>query len=273
MIFQKKRREKSSSHAFSWLKREGQIPPPPGYRFCITQETPISIPSRSLARSLKRNCKNVKNEPPRLFLSLSLRLHSSQLSLPPLLRKNLSANRQHPLKPLPSLLRILLEPLHTDILNRALNLLPPAAQRHNPRLLLKHRLGVILRIGSIHHLLMHRQQVTPRHILTAHGHFLRRGIHVGDFVDLGGLAAAEEGFEPLRRRLATGDEAFGAEDSCGAVERARERVDGDHVRGLVVPRAVFPPVARADFVPGVGVGVSCAEDFHGECGVERVGVV
>lgn len=120
---------------------------------------------------------------------------------------------------------------------------------------------------------MHRQQVTPRHILTAHGHFLRRRIHVGDFVDLGGLAAAEEGFEPLRRRLAAGDEAFGAEDSCGAVERARERVDGDHVRGLVVPRAVFPPVARADFVPGVGVGVSCAEDFHGECGVERVGVV
>lgn len=208
-----------------------------------------------------------------LSLSLSLRLHSSQLSLPPLLCKNLSANRQHPLKPLPSLLRILLEPLHTNILNRALNLLPPATQRHNPRLLLKHRLGVILRIGSIHHLLMHRQQVTPRHILTAHGHFLRRGIHVGDFVDLGGLAAAEEGFEPLRRRLATGDEAFGAEDSCGAVERARERVDGDHVRGLVVPRAVFPPVARADFVPGVGVGVSCAEDFHGECGVERVGVV
>lgn len=120
---------------------------------------------------------------------------------------------------------------------------------------------------------MHRQQVTPRQILTAHGHLLRGGIHVGNFVDLGGFAAAEEGFEPLRRRLATGDEAFGAEDSCGAVERAREGVDGDHVRGLVVPRAVFPPVARADFVPGVGVGVSCAEDFHGECGVERVGVV
>lgn len=71
-IPKKKKRKIVITCFFFWLKREGEIPPPPGYRFCITQETPISIPSRSLARSLKRNCKNVKNEPPRLSLSLSL---------------------------------------------------------------------------------------------------------------------------------------------------------------------------------------------------------
>ena len=32
--------------------------------------------------------------------------------------------------------------------------------------------------------------------------------------------------------------------------------------GLVVPGTVFSPVTGADFVPGVGVGVCVAEDFH-----------
>lgn len=58
------------------------------------------------------------------------------------------------------------------------------------------------------------------------------------------------------------DEAFGTQDAGGTVERAREGVDGDDMRGFVVPRAVFDPVACAHFVPRVGELVGGAEESH-----------
>lgn len=43
---------------------------------------------------------------------------------------------------------------------------------------------------------------------------------------------------------------------------ARDRVDRDDMRGLVVPRAVFPPVCRRDLLPGIVESAVVGEDLH-----------
>lgn len=62
--------------------------------------------------------------------------------------------------------------------------------------------------------------------------------------------------------MAAGDEAFGAEDVGGRIESAGESVDGDDVRGLVVPGTVFPPVGGGDFIPGILEFVLRVEEAH-----------
>lgn len=162
--------------------------------------------------------------------ALSLRRHFQLLPPPllPLLRKHLPTNRQHPLKPLPPFHRILPEPLHRKLLDCVLNLRPPTTERNNPRLLLK-RCPARYLTRRIHHRLLDRQQITPRHILRAHGDFLGRGINVGDFVHEACVLATEESADPLRRGLLAGDEALGAEDVCCWVEGAGESVNTYYV--------------------------------------------
>ena len=63
--------------------------------------------------------------------------------------------------------------------------------------------------------------------MRTHGDFLCGGIDVGDFVDEGGVLAAEEGADPFWCGLFAGYEAFGAEDAGGRVEVAGEGVDAD----------------------------------------------
>lgn len=163
--------------------------------------------------------------------SSSLRRHPKLLPPPllPLLRKHLPTNRQHPLKPLSASCSILPEPLHRELLDRILNLLPPAAQRNNPRMLLERRLARNL-TWHIHHRLLDREEVTPGHVLRAHGDLLRRGVDVGDFIDQACVLATEECADPLWRGLFAGDEALGAEDVCCRVEGSGDGIDAYYVR-------------------------------------------
>lgn len=71
--------------------------------------------------------------------------------------------------------------------------------------------------------------------------------------DRGG-GAAEEGQHPGGRGLVAGYEALGAQDAGLGVDVAGEGVDGDDVRGLVVPGTVLAPVGGGDFFPRVVEG-------------------
>lgn len=175
--------------------------------------------------------------PPIVSASSATVLHGQQPLLPPLLRKNLPTNSQHPLKPLPAFRCILPKPLNRKLLNAILDLLPPATKRDDFRILLKHRLARFPRHWPVHHRLLHAEEVGPGHVLGTHGDFAigRVGVDVGDFVDEGGVLVAKEGVQPLGAGLFTGYEAFGAEDAGGGVEVAGEGVDGDDVGGLVIP--------------------------------------
>jgi hypothetical protein len=53
-------------------------------------------------------------------------------------------------------------------------------------------------------------------------------------------------------------------DAGGRVHCAAERVDGDYVRCLLVPRPVFAPVARGDFFPRVVEVDGLLEVLHGD---------
>lgn len=53
-------------------------------------------------------------------------------------------------------------------------------------------------------------------------------------------------------------------DTSGLVYRAREGVDGDNMRGFIVPRTILQPVGGGDFGPGVIEGTGGRENLH--CG-------
>lgn len=43
---------------------------------------------------------------------------------------------------------------------------------------------------------------------------------------------------------------------------SRDRVDRNDMRGLVVPRAILPPVRRGNLLPGVVKGTFVGENLH-----------
>lgn len=191
-----------------------------------------------------------------------LQPHLLPPSLLPLLSKNLPTHRQNPLKTLPPLSRILPKPLNRKILNPILNLLPPTTKRNNLSRLLETRAPSIRQTRPIRHSLLNTEQIIPSHVLTAHCDFLGAGVDVADFVDEAGFVAAEDGAEPFGSGLAAGYKTFGSEDMRRGVQAAREGVDADYVRGLVIPGAVFEPVACADFFPAVGEFVGGRVELH-----------
>lgn len=129
-----------------------------------------------------------------------------------LLAKHPSTHLQHHLKAFPTILRILSETLHTRFFHLRLDLLPPTAQCGDLRSLMEIGLvGVRGCRGSVDDGFAHVEHIRPGEVAAVHGDLLIRWVDVGNFVDVGGIAAAEEGDYPGWSVLFTGDETFGAE--------------------------------------------------------------
>ena len=54
----------------------------------------------------------------------------------------------------------------------------------------------------------------------------------------------------------------GSYNACGWVDVPREDIDGFHMGGLVIPRAVFAPVRRGNFIPRVVESAVRRKDLH-----------
>lgn len=150
------------------------------------------------------------------------------------------------------------------------------------------------------------EQVCPGHVHGAQCEFLSDRVDVGGFVNHGRVNAAEDAVDPFWSALLAGDEALGSKlllkisrcrdmgskyalwscwlmKACWAracekvthnsglrVHRPTQRVDGDDMRSLLVPRTVFAPIARRDFLPRVIEVNRLLEVLHFEIGVPVV---
>lgn len=162
------------------------------------------------------------------------------LLLFPLLGKDPPAHGEHGLEALLALDGIVPEPAHREVLDLVLDPLPAAAQGRDLGLLGELRLPVVQ--GAVDDRLLAVDDVGPRQVPRHHGDGTAGRVDVRGLEDLRHVAGADDGLDPLRCRLLAGDEALGAKDARRGVDGAGEGVDGDDVGGLVIPRAVFPPV-------------------------------
>jgi len=99
-----------------------------------------------------------------------------------------------------------------------------------------------------------QDQIRPGHVCRAHGDFLGIWVDIGDLVDMRFILATQQRLDPSWCSLLAGDEALCTQDAGVRIYLAREGVDGDDMRGFIVPRALLAPVGRADFFPGVVEG-------------------
>lgn len=173
-------------------------------------------------------------------------LHQRQLLLLQplfLLGKDDAAHLQHALEALAALDGVLLEARAQRVLDAILDALPAAAQGRDAGGLGELRLVLAERL--VDDFLLHAHQVAPRQVLADHCDRLALRVDVAGLVDEALLhVAAQQRLDPVGRGLLACDEAFGAQDAGCGIDLARERVDGDDVLGLVVPRAIFAPVGR-----------------------------
>lgn len=171
-------------------------------------------------------------------------LHQRQLLLLQpllLLGKDDAAHFQHALEALAALDGVFLEARAQRVLDAVLDALPAAAQGRDAGSLGELRL--VLAGRAVDDLLLHAHQVAPRQVLADHCDCLALRVDVAGLVDEALLhVAAQQRLDPVGRGLLACDEAFGAQDAGCGIDLARERVDGDDVLGLVVPRAVLAPV-------------------------------
>ncbi|KAI7515007.1 hypothetical protein KC347_g256 [Hortaea werneckii] len=126
-------------------------------------------------------------------------------------------------------------PLHAELFDSVLNLLPTAAERNDLGTLLED--GAVLRLPTraVYHLLVNGDEIAPRHVLATHGDLLGVRVDVADLEHVTHITAAEKALDPFWSSLLARDEALGSKDVRSRVEVAGEHVDGDDVRGLVVP--------------------------------------
>lgn len=228
---------------------------------------------------------------PRLHRANAMGLDLSGMHLPKLslLGEGPPAHLQDHLETLATPSGVLLEALHGKLLDTVLDLLPTTAERNDLSILLKGCFGVGCGCGGlVDDGLAHRQQIGPSHVDAGHGDLLALGINVRRLVDMRHLLAAEERGQPLGGGLFASDKALGAKlelrlsariptkketpsagveethNAGGRVDVARNGVDSDDMRRLLVPGTVFPPVVDGHLVPGVVEIVARREDLHGD---------
>lgn len=104
------------------------------------------------------------------------------------------------------------EPIHTRLLHLILDLLPTPAKGGDFGFLGEFgRGGRVKGGGLVDHSLADVEDVGPSEIGRAHGDLLGGRVDVGDLIDVGGGAAAEERENPLGGRLVASDETFGSQ--------------------------------------------------------------
>lgn len=177
-------------------------------------------------------------------MSVTLLCHSHLLLLTlALLGKDDSAHLEDALKALATLDGVLLEAVNEGVLDAVLDALPAAAEGGDAGALLKP--GLVVAQGPVDDLLLDVDEVAPGEVLADHGEGLVGRVDVARLEDVADVhVAADDGLDPVGRRLLAGDEALGAEDARRGVDGAMERVDGNDVLRLVVPGAVLAPIGR-----------------------------